>query len=152
MDVLGAHVKVSGNKFAAGFALVRDDAIEASWHFPAPRDADEGVQLGELHRFTVDLLQQQGGEEVAIKGTEAGSSAALRTAQHAEGAIMAAAGSAGTPCRVWTGQGYRGALGAQNNSQALQKAQRSLTGAWPKDSEVQQAAAAALAFVRKARG
>ena len=148
VDVLGAHVKVSGD-FLAGFALVHDDRVIDCWSFPAPADADEGEQLDELRRFAADLVRQHGPDRMAVKGTEAGDARSQRVAQHAEGAILTAAGAAPRPSRVWSGQAYRGALGVRNNPDALRKAEQSLSGTWPPTTEMQQAAAVALACVKK---
>lgn len=150
MDVLGAHIRVADNRYAAGFTLVTDDRIIDSWTFPAPADADEGVQLAELYQFALDLIARHNPDHVSIKGAEARSARALCVAHHGEGAVLAAAGDATKPARVWTGSGYRAAVGAPNNEAVLRVAKSSLTGSWPSQSEQRQAAAAALAAIRRA--
>lgn len=149
MDVLGAFVKVSDGRYLAGFALVQGTTLAGAWSFPAPSDGDEAVQLGELNSYAFDLIQQYGPEAVSVKGTEAGSAKAQAVSHHGEGSILAAAGRAGKPGTVWTGPGYRAAVGAPNNAGALKVAERKLGGEWPAATEVQQAAAAALAWIQK---
>lgn len=149
MDVLGAFVRVQAGRYLAGFALVRDTTLLDTWSLAAPADLDEGGQLGELQAWVADRIQHHPVDAVSIKGTEAGSGKAVRVAQHGEGAILAAAGRANKPTKVWTGQGYRAAVGATNNPGVLKRAEADLSGAWPSTSEAQQAAAAALALIRR---
>lgn len=117
MDVLGAFVKVAAGRYLAGFALVSDLVVVDSWSYSAPADLDEGGQLGELAQWVEDRIRQHDANYVSIKGTEAGSAKAIRTAQHGEGAILGAAGRCGVPAKVWTGQGYRAAIGARDNAE-----------------------------------
>lgn len=148
MDILGIHVRTSGGRYLAGFALLDDATVVDSWSHPSPA-GDATARLADLYRFTADLLEQHPVDAVSIKGSEAGSSKALTEATHAEGAILAAAGTSSVKSKVWTGPGYRGAIGAKNNPDVLVKSRSELSGAWPSENEARQAAAAGLAAVRK---
>ncbi len=148
VDILGAHIRIAGGRYVAGFALLNGATIAQTWSLPSPA-GDDGARLADLHRFATDLLQRHPVDALSIKGSEAGSAKALTEAAHAEGAILSAAGVGAFPSKVWTGPGYRGAVGAGKNTEVLTRAESDLTGPWPEQSERQQAAAAALAAVRK---
>lgn len=105
--------------------------------------------MAELHQWVADLISHHAPDAVSLKGTEAGSAGAVTAAQHAQGAILAAAGRAGKRTRVWTGSGYRAAVGAHTNAAVLKRAQADLAGDWPGAGELRQAAAAALAMIRR---
>lgn len=148
MDVLGVHVRVSGNRYVAGFSLLQDEAVIDAWSLPSPA-GDDAPRLAALHRYATDLLDRNPVDAVSIKGSESGSAKAQLEAAHAEGALLSAAGLHQVNTKVWTGPGYRGALGAKRNPDALNVAEADLSGTWPDESECQQAAAAALAAQRK---
>jgi len=148
MIVLGAHVRVSGGRYLAGFALVRDDTLVDAWHLPSPA-SEEGGCLAELHRFALGLFDSHSVDAFSLKGSEAGTAKALIAATHAEGALLAAAGTRGVKSKVWTGPGYRAAVGARNNAHVLEVTEAALSGDWSGRPECQQAAAAGLAAVRK---
>lgn len=89
---------------------------------------------------------------MAIRANEAGSAAALRAAQHAEGAVMAAAGSSGigaarfVTVSLWKPAGFAAPAKAAESIAALGAQLQN-----PPDgpSEIDQAAAAARAAIVK---
>ncbi len=148
MDVLGVHLRVSGGRYLAGFVLLDDAAVVDAWSQPSPA-GDDAARLAHLYRFTADLIAEHSVQAVSIKGSEAGSAKAISEAAHAEGAVLAATGVSSIKSKVWTGPGYRGAIGAKNNPDVLVKAKAELTRSWPTANECRQAAAAGLAALRK---
>ena len=148
MDVLGVHVRISSNRYVAGFALLQDDTIVDTWSLPSPA-GDDAARLASLSRYATELLTRHPVDAVSIKGSESGSSKAQLEAAHAEGALLSAAGQHQVKTKVWSGVGYRGALKAKKNPEALEIAEADLSGPWPDASECRQAAAAGLAAQRK---
>lgn len=119
---------------------------------PAPADRDEAGQLADLYTSALDLIRESSPALVAIRGSEAGNAAGLRASQHAEGAVMAAAGAAGVKTvrfitgSLWKPAGFSGSARAAQSVAALcSQLQNPPRG----PTEVEQAAAAARAAVVK---
>jgi Holliday junction resolvasome RuvABC endonuclease subunit len=149
---LGAHIRIQGGRYLAGFAVVDADRLGRTESLSAPADRDEPGQLADLYLSAADLIREVEPEVIAIRASEAGSAAALRVAQHAEGAVMAATGSSGiravrfVTASLWKPAGFAGSAKAAQSIAALCAQLRN-----PPDgpNEVEQAAAAARAAIVK---
>lgn len=152
MIVLGVHIRVSGGRYLAGFAAVEGDRLVRPASLAAPTERPESGQLDELHGSTLDLIRELAPHRIALRGSEAGRAAQLLTAQHAEGAVLAAAGDADLShdrfitTSLWKPAGLERA-GAAASIEALCQQLRNPP---PGPDEVRAAAAAARAAIVRA--
>jgi len=91
MRALGAHIRISGGRYIAGFAWIEDDQFIDSDSFPAPADRNEACQLGELYERTVGILGESAPELFGLKLSEINrQSAGAVVAHRAEGVVLGA--------------------------------------------------------------
>jgi hypothetical protein len=152
--VAGAHIRVSGGRYLAGLVVVDDREVIRAVSLPAPPDSDEGRQLEELYTIAHDLFAECEPEQLAVKVAEA-QGRARAIGHRGEGAVLAAAGVNGIEVEMWVGRGLTKPAGLQRDAttqDAVAKLCSELTGEPTDESEIAQAAAAALASLKKLGG
>lgn len=129
-----------------GVALLSDDQLERELSLGSPGDVDESHQLAELHGRINDLLIEIGPDELAIYSSGAMSrTAATMQQQRTLGAILAAAGKAGTRVSIWSRQkmGIAAGLGGQSQAEVAVTTLCEALTECPSAAETRRAAAAA---------
>jgi hypothetical protein len=91
MRALGAHIRIAGGRYIAGFAWIEDDRLVDSDSFPAPADRNEACRLGELYERTSGILCEAAPELFGLKVSEINRQAAGAVVAHrAEGVLLGA--------------------------------------------------------------
>jgi Holliday junction resolvasome RuvABC endonuclease subunit len=119
----------------------------------APRDEDEAAQLHELAARTHDLIEHRQPDLFALRAAEIRAGRALSVARRAEGAVLAAVGETrDLPVSIWVRQSLGGAagLGATATADNAVSTLLAAVDPAPAGAEIQQAAAAAVAALRRA--
>lgn len=149
--VLGIHVRTKASRYLAGCAVVEDGKVVRVASLPAPADADEGRQLEELHGLVTSLIGEFSPDLVAVKVNETRGQKPRSIGHRGEGAVLAAAGGAGVPARLWHQAGLRKPAGLGRSGTLEECVDRlcgELSGEALASSEVEQAAAAAAASLK----
>jgi Holliday junction resolvasome RuvABC endonuclease subunit len=149
MRVLGVAVRIDKGAYIAGFAVLEGDVCNREYSLAAPRDVDEAVQLAELYRRAVDLINEHTPDAVALGLSEIQAQSSAAIARRAEGAILAAAGARAVPTTHWSGPKLSARAYGKRvaNKIAINKLNGSLKGRTSSSAEVGHAAAAAAAHM-----
>jgi Holliday junction resolvasome RuvABC endonuclease subunit len=146
MLVLGIAIRIESGSAVVGVALLDDDQVERELSLASPGDVDESHQLAELHGRIHDLLTETRPDELAIYSSGAMSrTAATLQQQRTLGAILAAAGKAGTRVTTWSRQkmGMVAGLGGQAQAEVAVTTLCADLSQCPAAVETRRAAAAA---------
>ncbi len=159
MRVGAVHARVAGQRHTVGLAVVDTATSTCVGHstWVAPASENTAGQLQELYVRARELLERNDAEVLVTWTTEpapggAGRRAQLIDASRAEGTVMAAAGAVATVKQVVkTGNAAVRAVAGNGGGtkESVDAVAASISGL-PKDEAVRRAAAAALAWRRRA--
>lgn len=99
--ILGAHLKVEGGRYMAGFAWIDGGVPRPEPSLAAPVESDRG--LSELYQRALELVRRRPDIVALLKNEALRAPASFRIATRAEGVLIAAAQSLHVPVAEWSG-------------------------------------------------